>query len=134
MMDILKPFLHPRLWVGLWLLAIAVVATLSLTPPPPFPDLPSGTDKLEHALAYALLACGAVQVFRAPAARWLAAAGLVAMGLGLEFAQGAYTSDRMQDPFDAIANTVGVLLGLATALTPMRDWLLKLERRVRKPS
>lgn len=128
----MKAFRHPRIWLCLWLLAIATVATLSLTPPPPFPDLPSGTDKLEHGLAYGLLAFGAVQLFGARRVHWLAAAGLIAMGLGLEFAQGAYTTDRMRDPFDAIANTVGVLLGLSTAWTPMRDWLLRIERRLRK--
>lgn len=128
----LKPFRRPWLWLGLWLLAIATVVTLSLTPPPPFPDLPSGTDKLEHGLAYALLACGAVQLFGRRGACLLAGAALVAMGVGLEYAQGAYTTDRMRDPFDAIANTAGVLLGLSTLLTPMRGWLLKLERRIGK--
>jgi hypothetical protein len=31
----------------------------------------------------------------------------------------------MADPMDAIANTVGVLAGMATALTPLRDLLLR---------
>ena len=34
------------------------------------------------------------------------------------------------DPWDALANTAGVLLGLAIALSPWRDLLLRLERRV----
>ncbi|GGD52033.1 hypothetical protein [Pseudoxanthomonas indica] len=125
----LKPFRRPALWLGLWLLSIAIVVILSLTPPPPFPDLPSGTDKLEHALSYGLLACGAVQLFLRRSSQWLAGLGLVAMGVGLEFAQGAFTTDRMQDPADAIANSVGVLLGLATGFTPMRDWLLRAEAK-----
>ena len=48
---------------------------------------------------------------------WVAV-GLVLMGIGIEFAQGALTDDRMADPMDAIANTVGVLAGMGTALTP----------------
>ena len=52
-------------------------------------------------------------------------AGLVLMGVGIEFAQGALTSNRMADPMDAVANTVGVLAGMATALTPLRDMLLR---------
>nr|WP_295378965.1 VanZ family protein [Pseudoxanthomonas sp.] len=133
-MSLLKPLRHPRLWLCLWLLAIATVVALSLGPPPPFPDMPSGTDKLEHGLAYFLLAAGAVQLFRSRGGWMVAGLALVLVGIGVEFAQGAYTSDRMRDPFDAIANTVGVLLGLSTVLTPMRDLLLRLERRVRKPA
>jgi VanZ family protein len=126
---VLKPLRRPGLWLGLWLLAIAVVVVLSLTPPPPFPDLPRGTDKLEHALSYGLLAAGAVQIFLRRRSQWLAGLGLIAMGVALEFAQGAFTADRMQDPFDAIANSVGVLLGMATGFTPMRDWLLKAQAK-----
>jgi len=125
----LKPFRRPALWLGLWGLAIAIVVTLSLTPPPPFPDLPSGTDKLEHALSYGLLAAGAVQIFLRRRSQWLAGLGLIAMGVGLEFAQGAFTTDRMQDPWDALANSVGVVLGLATGFTPMREWLLRAQAR-----
>ncbi|MGX5729293.1 VanZ family protein [Pseudoxanthomonas beigongshangi] len=133
-MTLLKPFRHPRLWLCLWLLAIATVVALSLGPPPPFPDLPSGTDKLEHGLAYFLLAAGAVQLFRSRGGGMIAGLALVLVGIGVEFAQGAYTTDRMRDPFDAIANTVGVLLGLSTALTPLRDLLLRLEQRVCRPA
>ena len=36
---------------------------------------------------------------------------------------------RMLDRADAFANTMGVLIGLATAFTPLRDALLRLDRR-----
>lgn len=131
MIERLKPFGHPRLWLNLWGLAIAGVIVLSLTPPAPLPPLPSGTDKIEHALAYAMLASGAVQLFRERGTCWAIGAALVMLGIGLEFAQGAYTADRMQDPFDALANAVGVFIGLSTRATPMRDWLMR--RDPRKP-
>ena len=54
-----------------------------------------------------------------------AGVGLVLMGGGIGFAQGALTSNRSADPMDALANTIGVLSGLATALTPLRDILLR---------
>jgi hypothetical protein len=59
----------------------------------------------------------------------LAALALVALGIGMEFAQGALTDYRLRDPRDALANTIGVLLGLGVAMTRMRGWLQALDRR-----
>lgn len=120
----LKPLRRPHLWLGLWLLAVAVVCVASLTPPPPM-ELPRHGDKVEHLLAYAALAAAAVQVFRPGRALWAAGIGLVLMGVALELAQGALTQTRMADPADALANTAGVLLGLGTRLTRWRDLLLR---------
>ena len=66
-----------------------------------------------------------MQVWRPGRPLLLAGVGLVLMGVLLEFAQGGLTATRQADPFDALANTVGVLLGLATAATPLRDVLLR---------
>ncbi|MET0130494.1 MAG: VanZ family protein [Stenotrophomonas chelatiphaga] len=121
----LKPLRHPRLWLGVWLAAVLTVIVVCLIPPPPL-ALPQGSDKVEHFLAYFLLGGSAVQLFqRGRALVWIAV-GLVLMGVGIEFAQGALTETRMADPADALANTVGVVVGLATALTPWRDLLLRL--------
>jgi hypothetical protein len=51
------------------------------------------------------------------------------MGIGLEYAQGAFTADRMMDRMDALANTLGVIAGLGLQLTPWRDLLLHFDRR-----
>ena len=126
----MKPFRRPRLWLGVWLAAVFAVVALSLMPPAPLPELPSGGDKVEHFLAYCLLAMGAVQLSASRRYWLLAGAGLIAMGIGLEYAQGAYTVTRMQDPFDALANTLGVIAGLATAMTPLRDAWLRVEQRL----
>lgn len=124
----LKPFGHPWLWCGLWCLGIAALVVLSLMPGPPMPDF-EDSDKVGHFLAYFGLAAGAVQLF----GRWpsLLGAGLalVLLGIGLEYAQGAFTVDRVLDARDALANTIGVIAGLATQMTPLRDLLLHLDRR-----
>jgi len=121
-----KPLRRPVLWGGLWIAAIAVVVVLSLAPSMPMPDVRDG-DKLGHFLAYSALAASAVQLY----ARWPsllgAGIGLVLLGIGLEYAQGALTDTRMQDPADALANTLGVIAGLATRLTPMRDLLMRID-------
>lgn len=123
-----KPFRWPYLWLGLWWLAVLAVIVLSLMPPPPV-ALPQHGDKVEHLLGYGLMAAAAVQIYATPRARLLAGAGLVLLGVLIELAQGALTTTRMADAADALANAVGVALGLATALTPWRDLLLRLERR-----
>jgi VanZ family protein len=126
----LKPLRRPRLWLGLWSVAIAVVIAVCLMPPPPLPPLPKNSDKLEHLLAYFLLAASAVQLFAAWRALLWAALGLVALGIGIEFAQGLLTATRAADPIDALANTVGMILGLGVRWTPWRDLLLRWERRL----
>lgn len=124
----LKPLRRPQLWLGLWWLAIVLGVVVSLVPPPPM-QAPAGSDKVVHLLAYGALAVGAVQLFATRAALLRAGVGLVALGITLELAQDAFTVTRMLDPRDAAANTVGVLLGLLTARTPLRDVLLRLDRR-----
>ncbi len=128
-MTALKPLRHSRLWLGLWGLAVASVIVASLVPASELPQVPDGGDKVEHFLAYFLLAAAAVQLFATRAMLLGSAVGLVMLGIGLEIAQGVFTSTRQMDPHDALANTLGVIGGMATALTPMRDGLLRVQRR-----
>ncbi|HDS1219304.1 VanZ family protein [Stenotrophomonas maltophilia] len=120
----IKPLRRPRLWTALWVLAVLFVIVVCLIPPPPIP-VPENGDKVEHFLAYFILSGSAVQLFRQGRPLLWVGLGLVLMGIGIEFAQGALTRDRMADPMDALANTVGVLAGLGLALTPLRDLLLR---------
>lgn len=120
----IKPLRRPRLWTALWVLAVLFVIVVCLIPPPPIP-VPENGDKVEHFLAYFILSGSAVQLFRQGRPLLWVGLGLVLMGIGIEFGQGALTRDRMADPMDALANTVGVLAGLGLALTPLRDLLLR---------
>ena len=122
----LKPLRFPRVWLGLWWLAIVVTIVVCLIPPPPL-ALPQNSDKVEHFLAYFLLASAAVQNYRTRAALLWAGAGLVLLGVGIEFLQGALTTNRMADPMDALANSIGVVVGMATVFTPLRDLLLRMK-------
>ena len=125
----LKPFRRPWLWTGLWMLAIAVVVIGSLLPARDLP--PVGiSDKLEHGAAYAVLAAGAVHLFQRRASWGMVCVMLVFLGIGLEYLQGAMGLGRMADRADALANTIGVLIGLASAFTPLRDLLLRIDRRL----
>jgi VanZ family protein len=124
----LKPFKRPWLWAGLWMLAIGVVVVGSLLPAK---DLPSVqvNDKFEHFIAYAALSAGAVQLFVRRLSWGFVCVLLVLMGIGLEYLQAQMALGRMLDRNDALANTIGVLIGLATAFTPLRDALLRFDRR-----
>lgn len=125
----LRAFRRPRLWLALWLAAIAAVVVLSLTPPPPM-AVPRGFDKVEHLLAYAVLAAGAVWLFARRQAQAGAGIGLVLLGLVLELAQAALTQTRQADLADALANASGVGLGLALTFTPLAGWLQRLDQRL----
>jgi VanZ family protein len=96
-----------------WAWAAAIV-WLSLTPRPPEVDIPQG-DKLGHFAAYGLLMFWFCQLYLRRPTRIAYAAGFVALGVGLEFAQGAL-GYRSYEVFDMYANTLGVLMGWAAAL------------------
>ena len=124
----LRDFRRPRLWVGLWIVAVVAVIVLSLIPPPPM-RVPAGTDKVEHFLAYAALSAYAAMLFARRRMQALVAAGLIVLGVGLEVAQSALTDSRMADSADAFANTLCVLTGLLTAVTPVARWLQRIDQR-----
>ena len=127
----LRDFSRPGLWLGWWVLGLVLCVALSLLPPPSL-GAPAGSDKAGHLLAYFVLSAWAVLVFRAPRAQWTAAFGLVLLGVALEFAQALLTTTRQGDPRDALANTLGVVLGLLVALTPLATWLQRADAALAK--
>ena len=105
---------HRRLWLaGGWAIAAAIV-WLSLTPSPPKVDFEQG-DKLGHFLGYGTLMFWFCQLYVRPGGRAAHAAAFAAMGVGLEFLQGAL-GYRTFELYDMFANALGVLIGWAAAV------------------
>ena len=126
----LRAFRKPMLWLGLWWFGWALCVALSLVQPPDLGvDMPEG-DKLGHLVAYGLLSAWAAWLFATARARWLACAGLVALGLLMEVAQGLLTEHRMMDGRDAWADTLGVALGQLAGVGRARGLLQRLDARL----
>lgn len=123
----LKPFRHPWLWFTLWVALMAAVLVLSLLPGSAQPARLPGSDKLVHGLAYAVLMGAAVQLYARRASWWVVALLLAAIGLAIEFLQGAMGLGRVAEAGDMGANLLGIGLGLASGFTPLRDALLWLD-------
>ena len=123
----MRPLRWPRVWLGAWALMIVSVIVLSLMPKPPIP--PTLTiGKLDHLIAYFVLAAFAVQLYRRRRAQLGAAFALVLLGIVLELAQGYFTTYRHMAAYDALIDALGVALGTATAWTPLASIGLRIER------
>jgi VanZ family protein len=125
----LREFHRPAVWLAVWAAMFAVVATGSLLPASELPPVRPGLDKLEHFLGYALLSTYAVMLFARMRPQALAALAVVVFGIGIEFAQAAWTPDRSGDSADAMANALGALAGLLLSATPVARWLQRLDAR-----
>jgi len=124
---VLREFRWPGLWVAIWVAMIGAVVFGSLVSASDLPTVPDGFDKVEHFGGYLLLSAYAVMLFANRRGQAVAAAGLIALGVGLEIAQGAWTVSRMADSADALANSLGVLAGLMLGPTPLGGLLVWVE-------
>ena len=109
--------MRAALLAGGWLWAAAIVF-LSLTPSPPDTGVEHG-DKLGHLLAYGLLMFWFCFLYRYRYTRLAYGIGWIALGIALEFAQGA-TGYRSFEVADMAANSLGVLLGWGISATLRR--------------
>ncbi len=92
----------------------AAIAWLSLTPAPPVVDF-AASDKAGHLAGYALLMGWFCFLYLRARTRLAYGLGFLAMGIGLEFVQGAL-GYRHFEVLDMAANGLGVLLGWVAAL------------------
>jgi VanZ family protein len=98
-----------------WQVVLALLATvicwLAFSPAPP-PQVDTGWDKANHALAFATLAVTAELAFwTLRGRRWRNAAGLMAFGAFIEVVQSRIPGRSGEWP-DLVADAVGVALGL----------------------
>ena len=128
----LRAFRYPALWLGVWVLGWALCILLSLMPAVDLPG-PAHSDKLGHFLAYFVLTAWAVWTFRSRRAHLLAALSLLALGVAMEFAQANLTKVRFGDVRDALANTLGVAVGLSLTFTPLQFLLERADRKLFRP-
>ena len=112
----------PKLWFGLAIIGLLALGVVSLIPAP---DL-GGNDKIAHFISYAMLSAWFSLLVEQRKSLWSILFGLIAYGLFLELLQGL-TSYRSGDLADAVANSLGVITGLAFYFSPLRQLLRKLD-------
>ncbi|MEO6171719.1 MAG: VanZ family protein [Arenimonas sp.] len=128
----MREFIKPRLWLGIWLLGWLLCIVLSLITPPDISlDINNG-DKIGHFFAYGLLSAWAVMLFPKKRAWMFSALALIGLGIAMEFAQGYFTTTRMMDWRDALADAVGVGMGLLFILLPAQNFLQRLDQKLFK--
>ncbi|MDF9393439.1 MULTISPECIES: VanZ family protein [Methylococcus] len=114
---------YTPLWRCLGWTMVAVVVVLSLLPQLPQPPSVLGWDKAQHFLAYAVLTVWFCQCY---SRHWRWPAFFVALGGVLELLQG-FTGVRTTDPFDILANSIGVSIGLGLSFTPLASGLRRFD-------
>ena len=100
--------------------AYIAVLVASLVPTTSLPQV-TLSDKIEHFIAYALLAALGAKAF--PGRPWLLAIVLAVNGIGVEFLQQAMGVGRRGEVLDALANTLGIAAGLGLI------WLMRRRER-----
>lgn len=106
---------YRRAWLAAGMLLVGLVVYLSLPPEPlSFPQ----SDKLEHGFAYASLSLWFCQLYLRGRQRIAVVVALVTLGVVIEILQGL-SGYRYFEYADMLANSVGVLLGVLLARTPL---------------
>lgn len=124
MVNAIEIDLHLRkIWLSIGYALLSMTAVLSLIPGP---DIGS-SDKLIHFVTYALLSGWFSLIVKYSRTLWAVLFGLIAFGFLMEYLQG-FTSYRRQDIDDAIANSVGVMVGMAIHFSPLRGLLVKFDK------
>jgi VanZ family protein len=124
------PLRHPWVWLGLGWLFVGLAIYVSLAPGQKLPDTHMG-DKWEHSMGYALLTLWFAGVY-SKSSYWKIAAGLLAMGISIEVAQGMMPYGRQMELRDVGANVLGITAGIAVALIGLGRWATTIESWTRR--
>ena len=100
------------------LVVAGLIAYLSLVPSSSVPRF-QWSDKIQHFIAYAVLAAPLAIAFGRGRIVWAITASGV-YGVALEFAQGWLTDNRIASAQDVFANFAGVFTGVGLALVYLR--------------
>ena len=130
MIEGLRAFRRPRLWLRAWFAMMALTLVVCLLPMPTLPLTVVHGDKLEHFIGYALLSAYAGMLFEVVRMRRWAYAVLLALGALIEGLQTFVPWRSGGDLADMAANALGVAIGMIVASTPLRYALLRFERLV----
>jgi len=118
------------IWLALGYAIVTLVVYLSLTSRPIKIDLSLPyQDKFLHAFAYFCLMSWFVQIYHNKFQRNMIAVVFIFMGITLEYLQ-SFDPARMYEVADMVANSVGVALGFGLSLTPVKNCLVVIEKKV----
>ena len=127
--DINPDFKYKKLWLAIGYALVLFVVYLSVTSNPP--EMKLGfkfQDKLFHALAYFSLMFWFAQIYHVKQKRLLFALLFVALGILMEGVQSLDTK-RYAEFNDAVANTVGVAIGILLTKRSLKNLLIQFEKR-----
>ena len=123
---LLRPLRYRRLWLALGVLMLIGILVVCLVPGVSDPTF-AGIDKVEHLLAWLIVSSWFAALLERRALPMLAGA-LIALGIGIEFAQEFMALGRQGDWRDVVANAVGVFGGITLAAWNRESWLARLEK------
>lgn len=119
------PLRHRALWQALSLLLVLTVVWGSLQTQVDLPA-PGGFDKFEHLGSYCFLTVWFTGM-HGRGRYWIIALMLAALGLSMEIMQYLMAAGREADPYDMLANAIGVGLGLGLAFGATGGWTPRIE-------
>jgi VanZ family protein len=125
-----KRMRYAALWHAVGRIGIVMTIALSLLPVPDVGLHVEQGDKIGHVLAYFALTFWYAQLSTTRRQLALRALAVLALGLTMEALQTLMPWRSGNDPWDMLANTVGVAAATLAGLTPLRGLLSATERRV----
>lgn len=116
-----------RVWLALGFIGCAVLVYVCLIPNVPQVMQVPHRDKIEHFLAYLVLGTWFAGIL--PRRRLLVFAGLLALGVAIEWAQ-SLTASRSAEVLDVVADVAGTVVGMGLARLGAMRWLEYIDRNV----